>query len=395
MIDEKRILENIKEFSFERLSGSMFEKRSFEIAKKKIEALNLAPSVQEFSFSTFYSRVYPKLSILLLFWLLLILFLRMGLIFTFVNVNVILGLLLILVIITRNPEKIKFGKIFNSQNLFIKVDQSYTNINLTNKPIYESREITKNILLFCHLDSKGQLLSIKSRIIAFRLWIYSFPISLLVIILRFLNLSEVFLFLNVVAILFLIINGFATVLILSNTTNNRSKGSIDNASGVSCVLELLHYFMNTNNRLKNVSLWFVFTGAEESGTMGVRNFFQHIKNCDRKTTYFINFDSIAKKVVLYNQGLISKNHPRSHNFILENNDLMCIEKAKKIYIGTYSDGVFLINKNLQGLGNGDKSSYNYIHSINDDIDKVDISFLKKLCQFYAILLSEVDSEYSI
>ncbi|MHA2131618.1 MAG: hypothetical protein ACW99L_16755, partial [Promethearchaeota archaeon] len=220
MIDEKRILENIKEFSFERLSGSMFEKRSFEIAKKKIEALNLAPSVQEFSFSTFYSRVYPKLSILLLFWLLLILFLRMGLIFTFVNVNVILGLLLILVIITRNPEKIKFGKIFNSQNLFIKVDQSYTNINLTNKPIYESREITKNILLFCHLDSKGQLLSIKSRIIAFRLWIYSFPISLLVIILRFLNLSEVFLFLNVVAILFLIINGFATVLILSNTTNN-------------------------------------------------------------------------------------------------------------------------------------------------------------------------------
>ncbi len=157
-------------------------------------------------------------------------------------------------------------------------------------------------------------------------------------------------------------------------------------------MELLYFFKNPDNRLRNINLWFVFTGAEESGTMGVRNFYKQIKYYDRKTTYFINFDSIAKKVILYNQGLINKNHNRSHAFILENMDVMSIENAKKIYIGTYSDGVFLLNKKFLGLGNGDKSSYNFIHSINDDIDKVDISFLRKLCQFYTILLNEIDSE---
>jgi len=71
MIDEKRILENLKVFSFPRLSGTEFEKKSFNIAKNKIERLNLTPSVQEFSFSIFYSRVYPKIFLSLLFWLLL------------------------------------------------------------------------------------------------------------------------------------------------------------------------------------------------------------------------------------------------------------------------------------------------------------------------------------
>ncbi|UCD01801.1 MAG: hypothetical protein JSV23_01925, partial [Promethearchaeota archaeon] len=76
MIDEKRISINLKEFSFPRLSGTEFEKKSFNIVKKKIEDLNFTPKVQEFSFSTFYSRVYPKISLTLLSWLLIVLFLN-------------------------------------------------------------------------------------------------------------------------------------------------------------------------------------------------------------------------------------------------------------------------------------------------------------------------------
>jgi hypothetical protein len=70
---------------------------------------------------------------------------------------------------------------------------------------------------------------------------------------------------------------------------------------------------------------------------------------------------------------------------------MKLEKTHKIYIGTYSDGLFLLTKKFQGLGNGDKSSYHHIHSEDDKIDKINISILGKLCQFYTILLKDLDN----
>ena len=89
MIDKARIEKNLKEFSFPRLSGTEFEKKSFNIMKQKIEDLNLIPLIQEFSFSTFYSRIYPKLSLTLLSWLLVVLFLNFHVIFTIVNLSLI------------------------------------------------------------------------------------------------------------------------------------------------------------------------------------------------------------------------------------------------------------------------------------------------------------------
>ncbi|MFX1552538.1 MAG: M20/M25/M40 family metallo-hydrolase [Promethearchaeota archaeon] len=179
-------------------------------------------------------------------------------------------------------------------------------------------------------------------------------------------------------------------MILLNTTNNNSKGAIDNASGVSCVLELLNYYSKSENRLKNYNLWFVFTGAEESGTMGIRNFYRYMKDYDRDKTFIINFDSIAKTINLWDHGLLNNKYFKSDKYILENREIMSLEKTRRIYIGTYSDGMFLLSKRFKGLGNGDKSSYNYIHSVNDDADKIDITVLKTLCQFYIVLLSEVD-----
>ena len=54
LISEKRIKQNLEEFSFPRLSGTEYEKKAFNLAKKKIENLNLNPEIQTFNFSTFY-----------------------------------------------------------------------------------------------------------------------------------------------------------------------------------------------------------------------------------------------------------------------------------------------------------------------------------------------------
>jgi hypothetical protein len=383
MIEEKRIKENLTAFSFPRLSGTEFEKKIFNLAKQKIENLNFTPSVQKFSFSTFYSRIYPKASIVLLFWLQLTLFLNIYWIFTFLSLFLSLIILLLLITFTRNPENIKFGKILDSQNLYIKLAMKSTN---KKKGINSD----KNILLFSHLDSKGQLLPIKFRIQLYYTWSFSFTFGILINTINSLILMGAYLWLFIIGVIILGINLISTIIITINSTNNKSKGAIDNASGVSCVLELLRYYSNPEFRLDNYNLWFVFTGAEESGTMGVRNFYQLIKDFNRETTYTINFDSIAKRFILYDHGLLNNKNYKSYNFILENKDTIRMERAHKIYIGTYSDGLFLLNKKFQGLGAGDKSGQKYVHSINDTIDKVDPKVLKKLCQFITILLKDID-----
>ena len=379
MIDENRILNTLKDLSFPRLSGTVFEKECFNKVKGKVEELNLSPEFQEFSFSIFYSRIYPRLTLTSLSWLLFILFLNLNLIFNLINLIVIVSSILFLIKITRNPEKIRIGKKYYSQNLYIKIPS-------------KSRENSSenNIFLFSHLDSKGQKFPIKIRIQLYYGWVITFPLGLLVIIINTYYLMALLLY--IFEILLLGINIIVIILLWVNITDNSSPGAIDNATGISCVLELLHFFSNPKNKLLNYNIWFVFTGAEESGTMGVRNFYQIIKYLDREKSYIVNFDSIATHAYLWDHGLLNNKYYKSFNYILENREILTlIKKTHRFYIGTYSDGLFLMNKKFNGLGNGDKSYYNYIHSENDSIEKIDVKVLKRLCQFYTILFNEVDN----
>ncbi len=380
MIDETRISQNLKDLAFPRLSGTKYEKKCFNIVKQKIEDLNLTPKIQDFSFSTFYSRIFPKVSLSLLSWLLIILFFNFQLIFRLVNLFIILILITVLIIITRNPEKLKIGREYHSQNLYVKISSKSQNMIPPN-----------SIFLFSHLDSKGQSFSIKIRIQLYYFWIISFNLSLILIILDYFIFFRQNFILFFFTFLILIINCVSTVFVWLNITNNKSKGAIDNASGVVCVLEILRHFSNSKNMLKNLDLYFIFTGAEESGTMGIRNYFhKYMKDFERDNTYTINFDSIAKKVSLWDHGLINNKYFKSINYILENKEIMTLEKTHRFYIGSYSDGMFLLSKKFKGIGNGDKTSYQYIHSVKDDVDKIEITTLKTLSQFYTILLNEVD-----
>ncbi|MFX1570455.1 MAG: M28 family peptidase [Promethearchaeota archaeon] len=380
MINEERIFNNIKDFSFPRLSGTDFEKKAFNITKNKIGELNLESIEQDFSFSIFFSRIYPKVALTILSWLLLVLFLNFNLVFNIINISIIIILNLILILYTRNPEKIKLGHDYRSQNLYVKIPQ------------VENESSDYNIFLLSHLDSKGQVISIKIRIQLYFIWIITFSLGLVMITLNFALSIEIYFLLRTFSIFILCFNFLSMVILWVNKTNNISKGAIDNASGVSCVLELLQYYTNPTNRPENYNLWFVFTGAEESGTMGVRNFYNIIKYFDRDKTYTINFDSIAKNINLWDHGLLNNKYFKSFNYILENKDIITLEKKTyRFYIGTYSDGLFLLNKKFKGLGIGDRSIYTYVHSKKDDLDKIETSVLKKLCQFFTILLNEVDN----
>ena len=394
MIDEKRIITNLETFSFPRLSGTEGEEKAFDLALSILKSLELDPVVQEFTFSTFFSRVYQKIVFSLGFVLLFILFLNIEAVFFFYSVIIIFIIIIVLILITRSPEKISFGKKLNSHNIFVKLasitDSFEYNVNDTK----DFQENDNNILFICHLDSKSQRLNLGTRVKSYRIWVFSGLTLFIIIVLKnyvnfFVPYSLIF---YIIGIIPLLLNFYATILININTTNNISDGAIDNASGIAIVLELLNFYVKTNNRLKNYDLWFVLTGAEETGTIGIRHFYKIIKHMDRNRIIPINFDAIGKNIYPFpSKKLANAQSVFFSSFFKKSEKLNFKRNPKRIYFGSHSDGWFLSKKGLVGIGFGDMASYSYIHSINDTIDKVDPTKLKLLCEALTSAIAELDN----
>ena len=103
MINEKRLKENLTTFSFPRLSGTDGEKKALNLARSKVEDLNLKPLIQDFVFSTFFGRTYPKMAFSLGFTVLFLFYLNIASFIVsilFMIIFVILGFLFILANVT-------------------------------------------------------------------------------------------------------------------------------------------------------------------------------------------------------------------------------------------------------------------------------------------------------
>jgi putative aminopeptidase FrvX len=242
-INENRIRNRIKNFSFPRLSGTEFEEKASKLAQEEIKNMGLEPQLQQFQFSTFYSRVYPKIT---------------------------------------------------------------------------------------------------------------FP------------------------------------LILSlNTTNNNSKGVVDDASGVACVLELLNHYSEPQNRLKGFTFWFVLTGAEETGTMGIRNFYNIISEKDTETSLVNNFESLGKSVAVFISKNNLENNPSYYNYFEEKAEKYNFRtQVSSVSRGVHTDGIYLFQKGFNLFEFGSTDVGKYMHSKFDTLENVDAGVLKKLCKFLVELLEE-------
>ncbi|MFX1349959.1 MAG: M28 family peptidase [Promethearchaeota archaeon] len=382
MIEEARIKKNLKKFSFPRLSGTEFELKAFNKVKEEVENLNLEFEMQKFTYSSFYSRIYPKISFLSTSLILFLLYMKVDLIASMILIFILLSILITSIILTRKPEKIQFRPKFNSQNLLVKVK------SLTNKIKNNNR-----ILLFIsHLDSKGQRFKIRIRIRIIRLWIATSIILAINVVFKnliFIGFEIIFYVIGLVPLTF---NIFTSIILLINTTDNSSDGAIDNASGIACNLELLNYYSIPENRLQNYNMWFLFTGAEECGTMGIRQFYNNLKDFDPKKSIIFNFESIAKQVFLF-PGENEGDHARHINHLLLNNkrNLPIRHYFTERVLGTHSDGGFLGDRGLQGFEIGGVESYAFMHTPNDTIDKIDSKILEKVCLVLTDTLKEHDS----
>ncbi|MFW9830138.1 MAG: M28 family peptidase, partial [Candidatus Thorarchaeota archaeon] len=255
MIKETRIKQNLKKFAFPRLSGTQSELKAFNKVKSEVENLNLDFEIQRFTFSSFYSRIYPKIAFSSGSLIFLQLFFNINIIISLPLILILLGIVIVSFIITRKPEKIRIMSKFNSQNLIVR---------LKGKSDDEENN-DRIILLMSHLDSKGQRFTVKSRIRIIKLWVISSIVMTLIIILKVTISRSYEIILFIIGASPLTLNILSSILIVLNTTNNDSPGTVDNASGITCNLELLNYFSRPENRLTNYNMWFLFSGAEECG----------------------------------------------------------------------------------------------------------------------------------
>ena len=384
MIEEARIKKNLKEFSFPRLSGTEFETKAFNKVKQEVENLNLEYKGQNFTFSSFYSRIYPKVAFLSVSLILLFLYLNISMIIFLILNLTLLGILIASIILTRKPEKIQFISKLNSQNLIVKI-KSTSN---------EMKNNNRIVLFISHVDSKGQRFTIRKRIRMIKLWIFSSIILTIVIILKNLIFKGFEIIFYIIGLFPLILNMFTTIMMLLNITDNSSDGATDNASGIACNLELLSYYNIPENRLANYNMWFLFTGAEECGTMGIRYFYNNLENFDREKSIIFNFESIANHVYLF-PG-VKGDHAKDIDYLLLNNNrnLKIRHFITERVFGTHSDGGFLGDKGLQGFGIGEVEAYAYMHTLNDTIDKVDTKLLEELCLVLTDTLKEHDSNFN-
>ncbi|MFX1501069.1 MAG: M28 family peptidase [Promethearchaeota archaeon] len=382
MIKESRIKENLKKFAFPRLSGTEFELKAFNILKKEVENLNIEYETQPFTFSSFYSRIYPKIAFISFTLILLLLYFDILITISIILIFILLILLVTSIILTRNPEKIQFFFRLSSQNLLVKIKSISNDI----------RNKDRIALFISHLDSKSQRFGVRKRIRIIKFWISSSIILGSIIVLKDLIFIEFQILFYIIGLVPLIINILSSILTLFNTTDNKSNGAIDNASGIACNLEMVNYYNIPENRLQNYNMWFLFTGAEECGTMGIRFFYNNLENFNPNKSIIYDFESIANYVFLW-PGKNEGEHAKSIDLLLLNNKrkLQIRHYPTERVLGTHSDGGFLGDRGFQGFGIGGVESYAYIHTPYDTIDKIDTKILTNLCLVLTDALKQHDS----
>ena len=384
MIEENRIKRNLKKFAFPRLSGTVHELKAFNQIKSEVKNLNLDFEVQNFTFSSFYSRIYPKIAFSSGSLIFLSFYLKLHPILIAIFVIILSSILISSIVLTRKPERIQFIKKFNSQNLLVKIKSGSNNL----------KDNDRIALFISHLDSKGQRFKIQVRIKTIKLWIGTaialtgfLPFKFLV----YIGFEDLF---YLIGICPLLLNFIASIIIDFNSTNNSSQGAVDNASGIACNLELLNYYSIQKNKLSNYDIWHLFTGAEECGTMGIKHFYNNLENYNPKKSIAFNFESIAKHVYLFPGGKEGPNAQDIDNLLINNSrNLRIHHYITKRVLGTHSDGGYLGNKGFQGYGIGEVEAYEYMHTPNDTLDKIDTVILKKLCLVLTDSLKKHDSTF--
>jgi hypothetical protein len=350
----KKTLDHIRNIAFSRTTSSIGEIRGVQYIREEMESEDIKSDTDYFSFAG------PKRFLMRFFYIL---------IFT----NLILYRLF-LVIVTYVIIKLYSAKLLN----FSLIVQEESKNLIAKIPTKEEKEDKSVIIFSAHHDSFSALIPYKIQNVlfqVFRLFIVPFLLITIMfitgmILLKFYGIDWLQISLTDIILIYTPIEFVLLIIVFILVFNDeRSSGSIDNASGVSVLIELAKA-IKKNYNLKNNDIWFVWTGAEEWGLKGSKDFIKKYKEdlkqkYDLSQSYAINVDMVGSYIGLLDRPKIFNKKSQKINDIIEESaeDLnIDIHRYKKI-IGPITD-----HKNLKKLNKTGKSNFQVacIHSDKDD-----------------------------
>ncbi len=173
-------------------------------------------------------------------------------------------------------------------------------------------------------------------------------------------------------------------------------GADDNASGVSAVLELAHYFSKNRGQLKTNLIFAIWSG-EELGNLGSKNYLDQLKKSklhNLKFKAYINLDMVGRlKENLYTQGLGSSLEWRTIIEGLSLNTPFSIVPQDDPYLPTDAMSFYVESKiPVISLFTGSHMEY---HTPLDTPEKINFDGLVKVTDFTKNLITKVSGINSL
>ncbi len=173
-------------------------------------------------------------------------------------------------------------------------------------------------------------------------------------------------------------------------------GANDNASSVGVSLGLIEYF--SKNRLKHTKLVGLYTGAEETGCVGIYEYLKKHKSTIDQDANFIVMDctGIGKPVFLKSEGMLKKYYPdKKLLHIAEDisNELEYKVEPVDLPIG-YTELNVVNNFGYKGITIGaapeEKDAVPNWHQMNDNIIYIRRETLKQVFNFVMRMIKKID-----
>lgn len=294
VIDELDTIKHVNLLAFDRSAATVGETKAVNYLQEELFDNGIKFKLEYFAWSSPIRFLMKTIYLMVLAYLLVFRLFLVIVFFFFIKY------------MFQKTRKISFTKKEQSKNLIATVKARR---RVKNRPV---------IIFSAHYDSVSSRISYKvQNVLLFIIRIVILPyigLNMFVSIWIALNLFSITVY-NVVFIYLVTIISIISLSVVIPTflfffIANKSTGSIDNASGVSILIELAKLIKN--KPLENYDVLLVWCGAEEWGLKGSKNFIKrnkyYLKNkYDLNKSMNINIDMVGTYIGLFNKkGLIRK-----------------------------------------------------------------------------------------
>ncbi len=276
--DQDRVFRDIESLSIPRRTGTMGDRITADYLVNAFGETDISLASEKFSFSAFPNEVGVRL-LPLVVWLVVLTAMKLH-----HSVPIVSALLFGGLLIASIPGTRWSGLVERLYDLGA-LKRNSTNLVAVLKP----KEVKGRLVLLAHRDSKSQTLPLYLRLSIHMMFFFSVAgIALLYLGFMIAGATDSIIYLWFPSLLLAI----PFFLMITNVSSNDSPGGIDNASGLSILLELARGIKE--KELNGIEVVFLLAGAEEEGLSGAIRFIQG-KTADYNphNTYFLNLDGVG------------------------------------------------------------------------------------------------------